>query len=230
MVGVRRRCPDFFRWARFSQLGPAFEEFAASGDWSRAVLAAIGDDVPPGLALVSITSDGVLSARRGPGRPVIVGGTVNLDVVIDSRLDHDAVVTVADEDVPVPAGGAGLSTLELDTGTASFNVSYGAEVLAVEEVAIAVDAAVLRLTSLHGARWSVSDSTGGAWFAEGFLASGTRTTSRSSIPTPARSRWPFPRARCGWSRRGDWNTSTGVRRRPCRWGDPRTRLPADAPI
>src|SRR5919202_1705047 len=61
--------PDFFRWARFSVLGPAFDEFAASGDWSAAVRAAIGDEVPAGLVLVTVGADGGLSARTGPPRP-----------------------------------------------------------------------------------------------------------------------------------------------------------------
>ena len=61
-----------FRWARFSRLGPAFDEFAASGDWAGAVRAAVGDDVPAGIALVSIGADGELSCAHRPapaGRP-----------------------------------------------------------------------------------------------------------------------------------------------------------------
>ena len=74
--------PDFFRWARFSLLGPAFDEFAASGDWSAAVRAAVGDEVPAGLLLVSVGAGGRLSARGGPPRPVIVGSAVPVDVVL----------------------------------------------------------------------------------------------------------------------------------------------------
>jgi hypothetical protein len=58
--------PDMFRWARFARLGPAFAEFSASGDWAGAVRAAVGDEVPPGLALVTVGADGALTVRTGP--------------------------------------------------------------------------------------------------------------------------------------------------------------------
>src|SRR5688500_17131141 len=90
--------PDFFRWARFSMLGPAFDEFAASGDWSAAVRAAIGDEVPAGLVVVSLAADGGLTAAAGPPRPVIRGATVPVDVVLDSALGTDVVVTVAGQE------------------------------------------------------------------------------------------------------------------------------------
>ena len=77
--------PDMFRWARFARLGPAFDVFAASGDWAGAVRAAVGADVPAGLALVTVGADGGLTARTGPARPVVPGTTVQIDVVLDSR-------------------------------------------------------------------------------------------------------------------------------------------------
>ena len=159
--------PDFFRWARFSRLGSAFDEFAASGDWSGAVRAVVGDDVPSGLVLVSITADGGLSARTGPPRPAIVDAAVQLDVVIDSRLESDTVVTVAGDDVPVPAGAVGLCTVDVDAAAPDIAVACGGERLLVTGAVAATAMAVLRLTSPHGARWSVVDPTGGAWFAQG---------------------------------------------------------------
>ena len=42
--------PDFFRWARFSLLGPVFEAVAATGDWAKAIRSVIGDDVRPGIS------------------------------------------------------------------------------------------------------------------------------------------------------------------------------------
>jgi hypothetical protein len=41
--------PDFFRWARFSLLGPVFEAVAETGDWASAIRSVVGDEVPPGL-------------------------------------------------------------------------------------------------------------------------------------------------------------------------------------
>lgn len=159
--------PDFFRWARFSRLGSVFDEFAASGDWAGAVRAAVGDAVPAGLVLVTLADGGELVARTGPPRPVIVGGTVQIDVVLDSRLDRDAVVTVGDESVAVAAGGAGLCTLDCDVATDPIAVTCGDERLQVRDAVTAVACATLRLTSPHGARWSVVDATGSAWFATG---------------------------------------------------------------
>ena len=59
--------PDFFRWARFSRLGPVFDRFAATGDWAGAVRAAVGDVVPAGVVVVSI--DAEAHCPRAPGRP-----------------------------------------------------------------------------------------------------------------------------------------------------------------
>ncbi len=76
--------------------------------------AAVGDEVPAGLLLVSVAAGGRLSARGGPPRPVIAGSAVPVDVVLDSAADTDLVVTVAGVPVPVPAGGTGLHTVDLD--------------------------------------------------------------------------------------------------------------------
>jgi hypothetical protein len=159
--------PDFFRWARFSRLGPAFDEFAGTGDWAGAIRAAVGDVVPAGLVLVSIDADGALSARLGPPRPAIATAAVQVDVVVDSGLDRDVVVTVAGEDVAVPTGGAGLCTLDLHADAPPIAVECGAERLDVGGAVVATPAATLRLTSPDGARWSVLDATGGAWFTGG---------------------------------------------------------------
>ena len=40
--------PEFFRWSRFARLGPAFAEFAATGDWAGAVRAAIDRGIERG--------------------------------------------------------------------------------------------------------------------------------------------------------------------------------------
>jgi hypothetical protein len=155
--------PDMFRWARFARLGPAFAEFSASGDWAGAVRAAVGDEVPPGLALVTVGTDGALTARTGPRRPVVHGATVQVDVVVDSAADRDLVVVVDGVEVPVPAGGAGLRTVD---ATGPVPVTCGTVRCTVDAV-VPTAAATLRLVSPHGARWSVTDATDGAWFAEG---------------------------------------------------------------
>ena len=131
-----------FRWARFARLGPAFDAFGASGDWAGAVRAAVGGDVPAGLALVTVGPDGGLTARTGPARPVVPGTTVQIDVVLDAA-DRDLVFTVDGTEVPVPAHGAGLRTVD---AAGPIVVTCGAARCTIDAVVPAA-AATLRLTS-----------------------------------------------------------------------------------
>lgn len=158
--------PDFFRWARFSRLGPAFDELAATGDWAAAVRTAVGNRVPAGLVLVTVRDDG-LDVRTGPARPVITGGAQQIDVVLDSATERDAVVSVCGEAVDVPAGGAGLAVLDLDADDPLIVLEHAGTRTEVAGAVDGVPAATLRLSSPDGARWSVTDPSGGAWFADG---------------------------------------------------------------
>jgi len=137
--------------------------FGASGDWAGAVRAAVGADVPAGLALVTVEADGGLTARTGPARPVVPGTTVQIDVVLDAA-GRDLVFTVDGDEVP--AHGAGLRTVD---AAGPIVVTCGAARCTIDAV-VPTAAATLRLDSPHGARWSVTDGTGGAWFAEGVPA------------------------------------------------------------
>lgn len=107
-----------------------------------------------------MATDGTLHARTGPPRLLVAGGGVPVDVVLDSAAGHDVTVAVAGHDVPLPAGGAGLQTLDLDT--VIIEVSCGTQHLTVDGVVAPGPAAALALTSPHSARWSVTDATGGA--------------------------------------------------------------------
>lgn len=93
--------PDFFRWARFSMLGPVFEAVADTGDWAKAIRLVIGEDVPTGIVVVRVDEGGGLRADVGPARPAIPGHTVAIDVVIDSVADADLCLTVAGREVRV---------------------------------------------------------------------------------------------------------------------------------
>ena len=70
------------------------------------------------------------------------------------------------DEVPVPAGGAGLRTVD---AAGPITVTCGPARCTIDATVPAA-AATLRLTSPHGARWSVTDATGGAWFADGVPA------------------------------------------------------------
>jgi len=123
---------------------------------------------PPGLALVTVGADGALTVRIGLRRPVVRGATVQVDVVVDSAAGRDLVVVVDGVEVPVPAGGAGLRTVD---ATGPVPVTCEAARCTVDAV-VPTAAATLRLASPHGARWSVTDATG-AWSFAGALQPGT---------------------------------------------------------
>src|SRR5829696_550483 len=82
--------PDFFRWARFSLLGPVFDEFVVTGDLAKAIRSVIGHDIPAGIVVVRVDEGGSLHVDIGPARPAIPGRTVPIDVVVvDSASDAD---------------------------------------------------------------------------------------------------------------------------------------------
>jgi hypothetical protein len=161
--------PEFFTWARFSRLGAAFAEFAASQDWAGAIRAAVGSRPPAGMVRVQVAADGALTARTGSARPVIRGGVVPVEVVVDSAMDRDVVVTASGHDVPVAAGRAGFVVLDLDDDAGPITLECGGERLEVAGVIEATPSAQLELTCPDGARWSIVDAAGGAWFADGAL-------------------------------------------------------------
>jgi hypothetical protein len=164
------RLPDFFRWARFSLLGPLFDAVADTGDWAKAVRAVIGDDVPPGIVVVYVDEGRRLHADVGEARAAIPHHTVPVDVVIDSAVDAELSLTVAGREVKVVPLGAGIETMDLDGANPVFHVALDDDALRIEGVARTRTAAELQLSSPRCARWSVTDSTGGAWFPEGVLA------------------------------------------------------------
>ena len=162
--------PEFFRWARFSLLGPVLDAVAETGDWARAVRTVIGDDVPPGIVVLQVDGDGGVRADVGPARIAIPGHTVAIDVVVDSAAESELFLTVAGREVRVGPRGAAIETIDLDGADPVFTVAFGGETLNVEGAIRPCAAAELRLSSPRCARWSVTDASGGAWFPEGALA------------------------------------------------------------
>jgi hypothetical protein len=162
--------PDFFRWARFSLLGPVFEAVADTGDWASAIRSVIGDEVPSGIVVVRIDEGGGLRVGVGPARPGISGHTVAIDVVVDSASDTDLSLTVAGREVRVAARGAAIETIDLDGADPVFPIVLGDQTLSVKGAIRPSATAEIRLSSPRCSRWSVTDSTGGAWFPKGVLA------------------------------------------------------------
>jgi hypothetical protein len=162
--------PDLFRWSRFSVLGPAFDEFAQTGDWATAVRAAVREDSPPaGVAVVSIAAGRELTVRPGPRRVGLAGRPRPVDVLLLSAADGDLTVSVGDVAVPVPACGVGLRTVDVDAADPTIRLrcdGHQAAFVALD----AASAARLRLSAPACSRWSVTDGTGGAWFPDGVPA------------------------------------------------------------
>jgi hypothetical protein len=162
--------PDFFRWARFSLLGPVFDAVADTGDWAKAIRSVIGDDVPPGIIVARIDERGGLHADVGVARAAIPGQAVAIDVVIDSAVDGELSLTVAGREVEIAPLGAQIETIDLDGADPVFTIVNGDQTLSVDGAIRPIAAAELRLSSPRCARWSVTDSSGGAWFPDGVLA------------------------------------------------------------
>jgi hypothetical protein len=162
--------PGFFRWARFSLLGPLFEAFAATGDWAQAIRSVIGDEVPAGIVVVRVDEGGSLRAETGSARVAIAGRTVAIDVVVDSVVDADLDLAIAGRAVRVPPRSAAIETIDVDGADPVFAVVLDDETLVVSDAVRPAATAELRLSSAQCGRWSVTDSTGGAWFPEGALA------------------------------------------------------------
>jgi hypothetical protein len=162
--------PEFFRWARFSLLGPLFDEFAATGDWAKAIRSVIGEEVPPGIVVVRVDEGGGLRAEVGPARTAIPGCMVPIDVIVDSAVDADLYLTVSGREVRVAPRGGAIETIDLEGADPVFTVVQGDQTLSVDGAIRPSAAAELRLSSPQCARWSVTDSNGGAWFPEGVLA------------------------------------------------------------
>src|SRR5690348_12722491 len=93
---------EFWGWARFSRLGPAFADFVVSQDWAAAVRTAVGDHPPAGVVRILVAADGSLSARTGRPRPVVRGVTAQIEVIVDSAADDDVAVMVDAQEVAVP--------------------------------------------------------------------------------------------------------------------------------
>jgi hypothetical protein len=160
---------ELFRWERFSQHGPLLDQLAAGGDWAGAIRSVIGDDVPAGTVVVRVGRGGGLHADLGPARPGIAGRTVPIDVVVDSAAEVDLSLTVAGRQVRVAPLGAAVETIAIDGAEPVFTVVLGGRTLAVDGAVRTCAAAELRLSSPRCARWSVTDSGGGAWFPDGVL-------------------------------------------------------------
>jgi hypothetical protein len=161
--------PDFFRWARFSMVGPVFEAVAETGDWAGAIRSVVGDEVPPGIVVIRVDEELVLRSEVGPVRPSIAGRSAAVDVVVDSAADVDLSLTVAGREAHVGPRGAAIETVDLDGADPTFTVTWGGNTLNVGGMFRPSLAAELRLLSSRPARWSVTDSGGGAWFPDGIL-------------------------------------------------------------
>ena len=156
--------PDMFRWARFSLLGPVFEAAQRTGDWPSAVREVVGAEPPAGVVVVRVDAAGAVRLLVGPARATIAGTPAAVDVVVDSAAGRPLAVRVAGEEVPVPAGGAGIATVDV---AGPFEVEVDGHRHTVDGAVRTFPAATLRLSAPHCARWSVSDPSGGAWFPDG---------------------------------------------------------------
>jgi hypothetical protein len=146
------------------------EESAATGNWAKTLAAAIGDDVPAGVVVIRVDEGGGLRAATGPPRSAIPGRLTTIDVVADSAADADLVLTVAGRTLRLAPKGGAVQTIGVDGADPVLEVVLDGEVLRVHDAVRPSGAAELHLRSSRCVRWSVIDASGGAWFPEGVLA------------------------------------------------------------
>ena len=160
---------EVFRWLRFAMFGPVLDAFAATGDWPKAVRSVIGDEIPSGVVVVRVGEDRTIRADPGPARPAIPGRPVRIDVVSDSAAASELFLVVAGRGMQLPPNGTAVETVDLDGADGALTISLDDQTIRVDGAVRSTAAAELRLTSPRCARWSVTDSSGGAWFPEGVL-------------------------------------------------------------
>jgi hypothetical protein len=161
---------EFFRWARFRLLRLAAPELLASADTAAAIRSAIGRDLPAGTVVVRVDATGRLRAEVGPALSAVAGRAVTIEVAVDSAADTELSLTIAGLRVPVAALGATVEKVDLDGAEPVLDVALGDQTLRVAGAVRTRPAAQVRLSSPRCARWSVTDSSGGAWFPDGVLA------------------------------------------------------------
>ena len=166
--------PDVWRWVRFFVSTPAFEAPEGSDeDLGAAVRSLLAHQVPPGVVVVQIAPDGTPAARTGPARPAIVGHIVPIDVIFDSLAEVDLTLGVEGvegvEEISVPGGGVALLNLDIDGMHPEVTLRQGEHRLTVGGIVNVCGAVALHLVADACSRWSVTDSTGGAWFPPGAL-------------------------------------------------------------
>ncbi|MHC1557729.1 CehA/McbA family metallohydrolase [Actinomycetospora sp. C-140] len=156
--------PEFFRLARFSRLGDLTAALAATGgDWSLAIRRVAGEHPGPGLVVLSVDADGVLTSRVGTPRLAVAGRPSTVDVVVEAATTAELDVTGTP--VTVRTGGAHVLTVDL-VGDA-LRVGHRGAVHLVDGAVDVRAAATLRVRGTGWSRWSVVDAAGGGWWPEG---------------------------------------------------------------
>jgi hypothetical protein len=134
--------------------------FTKPDDWPGTVRACLEDPLPAGLVVATMDAGGI-GLRAGPVPYVVEGGTAEVAVLLDSRLEEPAQVEVGGTPLRVAAGGVELAVHTV-TGSETVPVG-GARAPGAEPAA----RARLLLRARGPSRWSVVDDRGGAWFPEG---------------------------------------------------------------
>jgi hypothetical protein len=159
--------PDMFTWARFSLLGEAFDEFAATGDWAQAVRAAVGDGDPaPGIVVVSLAADGGFDVASDQRLVGLAGNPVPVDVIVLADAEQDGVIEIDGVTLEVAAGQAVLRTLDVDPAVGAVNLVRGGDRREVDCVQAAAPSR-LAVTAPRCVRWSLTDEQGRGWFPDG---------------------------------------------------------------
>ena len=115
------RGQEYIRW-----LGSdLFAVFAGQDEtWPDAVRRCLVDPLPTGLIVATVDHDGI-ALRSGPRPYALPNGTVEIGILLDSRLATAAEIEVDGSAIPLPANGVELVTLAVP-GTRAVSVGGSA--------------------------------------------------------------------------------------------------------
>ena len=128
----------------------------------------IGDRLPPGLVHVYLSRDGII-CKQATLPLLLPHSSGMITVLLDSALDHTVAIGAGASTLTLAPNGAKLVDYEIDSVDPSLSLRVDDGSIVRQVVAATVARGTLHLRSSRPCRWSVVDSEGGAWFAEGAL-------------------------------------------------------------
>ena len=150
-------------YGTFFELSRLWTLVGETGDWFEAIRRCVPDPLPRGLLVVRLEDSGV-EVSSGPLPLLVPGGSSEVGVLIDSRVDHERQLIIGEQPCRVGPGAVSLTSATVDHDSATLRVGDRTVI-----VGRPVRGARLRLRARAVSRWSVVDERGQGWFPDGRL-------------------------------------------------------------